>query len=152
MTAPLPEIALRGTWQVATEERNRTTTRLHVRHGTFPGLTVVLERCASGRLREAYPVGAHDVEARVPDKAVPLDVLTDLLRDVVTAVERSDPECRRIVFTATEGDLATIAAAEDAGLRYVVDVDIPDGSVSLLVAEPDWVTHVDMDLDHVPQT
>lgn len=152
MTAPLPEIALGGAWKVATEERTRTTTRLHVRHGTLPGLTVALERCASGRLREAYPVNAHDIEARVLDKAVLPDVLTDLLRDVITALERSDPECRRIVFAAPPGDLATIAAAEKAGLRYVVDVDLPDRSVSLLVAEPDWVTHVDMDLDHVPQT
>ena len=49
-----------------------------------------------------------------------------------------------------------MAAAESAGFRYVVDVDVPDEDgvveqLSLLVREPDFVTHVDMDLDHVPE-
>lgn len=41
---------------------------------------------------------------------------------------------------------------EAVGFRYVIDVDLPEGAVSLTVAEPDWVTKVYMDLDHVPET
>ena len=113
---------------------------------------VVLERCATGRLRAAYPVAEHDVEARFADATPEPAVVTSVLERAVAAVLDADPQCRRVVFAAPEGDLATLAAAENAGFRYVVDVDLPDGSVSLTVAEPDWVTAVDMDLERVPQT
>ncbi|GCE44881.1 hypothetical protein Rhow_000507 [Rhodococcus wratislaviensis] len=46
--------------------------------------------------------------------------------------------------------MATIAAAEAAGFRYVVDVDVAESELSLLVSEPGWVTEVDIDLEHVP--
>ena len=112
---------------------------------------VVIERCVKGRLRAAYPVAEHDVEVRFPVPPAAAE-LTPALREVVASVLASDAECRRVVFAAAEGDLATLDAAEQAGFRYVVDVDLPDGPVSLAVAEPDWVTAVDMDVDHVPQT
>jgi hypothetical protein len=56
------------------------------------------------------------------------------------------------VFGAPRGDLATLTAAENAGFRYIVDVDLAGASLSLAVAEPPWVTSVDMDLGHVPGT
>jgi hypothetical protein len=62
----------------------------------------------------------------------------------------ADPECRRVVFAASVGDLDAVAAAQAAGFRYVLDVDVPDAELSLLVAEPDWVSDVDADLDRVP--
>ncbi|RVX38879.1 hypothetical protein EDD27_1207 [Nonomuraea polychroma] len=107
---------------------------------------VRLERCATGRLRDAYPVAAHDLELRVNEAT------TGLLRALVEAVSVADPRCRRVVYAVPEGDLAGIAAAEAAGFRYVVDVDLADAQLSLLVAEPAWVTRTDMDLDNVPDT
>ncbi|MBB6344387.1 hypothetical protein ACWGH8_34795 [Nonomuraea muscovyensis] len=110
---------------------------------------VRLERCATGHLREAYPAGAHDVEVRV-SPAVTGEAMTRLLQDTTDAVARADPACRRLVCPVPEGDLDRMAAAESAGYRYVVDVDLPGEQLSLLVHEPDWVTRTDMDLGHVP--
>ncbi|MFF0818183.1 hypothetical protein ACFYVR_23965 [Rhodococcus sp. NPDC003318] len=122
-------------------------------------VTVEFVRCVRGRLRLAYPVSTHDVEVRVADIAT-ADELTAALRVVVPAVREADPRCRKVVYPVVSngsareplGALATIAAAEAAGFRYVVDVDIADAELSLMVAEPDWVTAVDIDLDHVPGT
>ncbi|GAA4965842.1 hypothetical protein HD597_007027 [Nonomuraea thailandensis] len=105
---------------------------------------VRLERCAAGRLRDAYPVAAHDLEVQAPEADA------GLLRAVVDAVAQADPHCRRVVYAVPEGDLNRMAVAESAGFRYVVDVDLADAQLSLLVAEPEWVTRTDMDLDHVP--
>ncbi|MFI6737838.1 hypothetical protein ACIBI9_33370 [Nonomuraea sp. NPDC050451] len=110
---------------------------------------VHLERCATGRLREAYPAGARDVEVRV-SPAVTGEAMTRLLRVVTDAVSRQDPACRRVVCPVPEGDLGRIAAAEAAGFRYVVDVDLADEQLSLLVAEPEWVTGIDP--GRVPET
>lgn len=128
------------------------------REGGRP-VTVELVRCVNGRLRLAYPVAARDVEARVSDVTSAKD-LTAVLRAIVPAIRESDPQCRKVVYAvehsgsgrAPLSTAATIAAAEAAGFRYVVDVDIDDAELSLLVAEPEWVTGVDIDLDHVPGT
>ncbi|MGP3911331.1 hypothetical protein [Nonomuraea sp. 10N515B] len=112
----------------------------------FQGARVRLERCAAGRLREAYPVAAHDIELQVDEAG------TELLRALVDSVSVADPRCRRVVYAVPEGDLARIAAAESAGFRYVVDVDLADAQLSLLVAEPAWVTRTDMDLGQVPDS
>ncbi|MFI7135572.1 hypothetical protein ACIBQ1_58680 [Nonomuraea sp. NPDC050153] len=109
---------------------------------------VRLERCVTGRLRGAYPVGARDVEVRVSPTATG-KAMTRLLQRVTEAVTRTDPGCRRLVCPVPEGDLDRMAAAESAGYRYVVDVDLPGEQLSLLVHEPEWVTRTDMDLDRV---
>ena len=113
-------------------------------------MTIVVERSGAGRLADAYPISTHDIEIQV-STAEP-GVLTRVLRELAADIQQTDPQCRRVVFAAPASDVAAIAAAEQAGFRYVVDVDIIDGSVSLMVVEPAWVTRVDMDLDHVPQT
>jgi len=114
-------------------------------------MTVVLERCATGRLRDAYPVNRHDVELRLTER-LPADEVTRVLAAAARGVLAENPHCRRVVFAVPVDDPATMVAAEAAGFRYVVDVDIPGVELSLLVAEPDWVTAVDMDLDGVPGT
>ena len=115
---------------------------------------ISVERCAVGRLRDAYPVGEHDLEVRVENE--PLESLGETLRIEAARLLSDDSDCRKVVFAAPEGDLPVIAAAELAGFRYVVDVDVCDSnelvSLSLLVYEPERVTFVDMDLDQVPQT
>ncbi len=112
---------------------------------------VVLQRCATGRLREAYPVHRHDVEARLTGQW-PAEEITRVLGEAARVAFEQDPHCRRVVFASAVADLATMAAAEAAGFRHVVDVDIPGLELGLLVAEPDWVTTVDIDLDRVPGT
>jgi hypothetical protein len=148
MNNPAP-VHLRS-WIVRRQQVSHKVTELFVQARDGVTASVALERCSSGRLREAYPVGEHDLEARVSE--LPPAALCSLLGEVVAAAFGADPRCRRVLFAAPEGDLAVLSAAEDAGFRYVLDVDLPDGAVSLAVAEPDWVTAVDMDLDHVPQT
>ncbi|MBV6760411.1 hypothetical protein [Rhodococcus opacus] len=152
---------LRFTSQWTSEEVTWSNSRGHLllRHADGADLTVELQRCARGRLRNAYPVSSHDLEVQVGG-AESTDVLTASLGAVVTAIEAAEPQCRRIVyavdtdgsFSGAVGRLSVIAAAEAAGFRYVVDVDLADAELSLLVAEPRWVTEVDMDLDHVPGT
>lgn len=92
---------------------------------------LTLERCAEGRLRAAYPVGAHDVEVRVSGR-----VTRELLAEAITTIKASNPHCRRLVFAAAEGDGAAAVAAEQAGFRYVVDVDLRDAALRLFVHEP----------------
>ncbi|MEU6729342.1 hypothetical protein ABZ917_37050 [Nonomuraea wenchangensis] len=111
---------------------------------TRHGAGVRLERCAAGRLRDAYPVAAHDLELRVAEADA------ELLRALVDDIAAADPQCRRVVYAVPQGDLDRMAVGEAAGFRYVVDVDLADEQLSLLVAEPEWVTRTDMDLNHVP--
>ncbi|WP_158839951.1 hypothetical protein [Saccharothrix deserti] len=114
-------------------------------------MTVEVERCSAGPLRDAYPIAANDVEVRVTGASTS-EVLTNVLTTLVGEVLTADPRCRRVVFAAPAGDHDTVSAAEAAGFRYVLDVDLPGAELSLLVAEPTWVTRVDMDLDRVPGT
>jgi len=136
-------------WTIIDQQSSRHATKcVLTKLDTF--LDARLERCAHGRLRDAYPAAEHDIEIRLDD--APTDELRALLGALSAAVQQADPQCRRVVFGAPLGDLATLAAAENAGFRYVVDVDLADASLSLAVAEPSWVTSVDMDLDRVPGT
>jgi hypothetical protein len=115
---------------------------------------ISVTRCLDGRLKSAYPASRHDVELRVQG-AMGADLSVALAREVARIFE-GDPQCRKIVYAAPAGDLATIRAAEAAGFRYVVDVDIADAGrrleLSLLVREPQFVTRVDMDPNRVPQS
>ncbi|MFF2027879.1 hypothetical protein ACFVW2_39710, partial [Streptomyces sp. NPDC058171] len=85
-------------------------------------MTVELQQCARGRLRNSYPVGARDVEIRVFG-AVDAEHLTDTLNAIVPAIRAADPRCRKVVYSVdsngaqrTPGSgLSTIAAAESAG-------------------------------------
>lgn len=113
-----------------------------------------VERCLEGRLRNAYPAARHDVELQVDGE---VHDLTHLLRRESDRILGADPLCRKVVFAVPAGDPDMVLAAEVAGFRYVVEVDIPDPAggvltLVLLVREPAHVTAVDMDLDRVPHT
>lgn len=149
----LPRLRFAAPW--SSEERHWSSTggRLLLRRIAGPSVAVEVQRCVSGRLRNSYPVAAHDIEVRVSD-AESSEALTEVLVAVVRAVRAADPDCRKVVYAVDRGPQprarATVSAAEAAGFRYVVDVDITDAELSLLVSEPDWVTRVDMYLDRVP--
>ncbi|MFJ2116226.1 MULTISPECIES: hypothetical protein [unclassified Streptomyces] len=146
--AVFTRLPLDPAWETVRESHRRYSADLLVR-GDGVTVDVRLERCAAGRLRDGYPVGARDVEVRVDD-ACPVAVLPGLLRALVAAVQRADPDCRRIVHAVPVGRPSTVEAAESAGFRYVVDIDLGQTEISLLVAEPDWATSTDIDLDRVP--
>ncbi|GGJ34165.1 hypothetical protein [Streptomyces brasiliensis] len=141
-------LALGPGWNAVHTSRGRAAADLRV---SRDGVTVDvrLERCAAGRLRDTYPVGAHDVEVRV-GAGCPQAVRTELLRTLTDAVLAADPRCRRVVHAVRVGDADGLASARSAGFRHAVDVDLGREELGLLVKEPDWVTATDMDLDRVP--
>jgi hypothetical protein len=154
----LPALDIPGAWKTTAESRtcSRFTGRLRL-HGQDIDVGVRVERCVAGRLREAYPAGAGDLEVRIDridgiDGGCPHDTLAELLRTLVDAVRAADPRCRRIVYAAAEDDQDAIAAATAAGFRPVVAVDLGEQQLGLLVVEPDRGSAIDTDLDHVPGT
>lgn len=104
-----------------------------------------VRRARAGDLVDAYPAGSHDVELLPP-----ADASAALLAQAAEEAFAVDPRCRRVVLAVPEGDLQAIARAEDAGFRYVVDVEIRAGGRSLLVREPDWVLAQPHVLEDIP--
>lgn len=144
MTTPFGALELDTRWT----ERSGTEGDVRLRfdqEGT--PIEFSARRCADGRLRNAYPVSAHDVELDVLNGAAPQQIVR-ALAVLTQAILSSDHSCRRVVFAAAADDHALVAAAQAAGFRYVLDVDVPGAELSLLVAEPRWLT--DFDNDRVP--
>ena len=99
----------------------------------------------SGELVDAYPAGAHDRELALEGV-----LATGAVRAFTDALLSSDPRCRRVVLSVPEMDLDAIRFGEEAGFRYVVDVETRAGAFSLLVAEPEWVIDQAQALDDIP--
>jgi hypothetical protein len=55
-----------------------------------------------------------------------------------------------VVLPVPELDLDAIGWAEDAGFRYVIDVETISGGYSLLVTEPQWVLDQPAILEDIP--
>jgi hypothetical protein len=91
-------------------------------------------RVLGNRLDGTYPIGAEDREVRIHAASSPASVAT-----AVRSLMSDAPRCRRVVLALTVGSLEDMRIAEDGGFRFVVDVDTHDESLSLLVAEPEWV-------------
>ncbi|MEI4271155.1 hypothetical protein TEK04_05430 [Klenkia sp. LSe6-5] len=131
------------------QENSSARTDLELEHESGATAQIRLERCVAGRLESAYPASVRDVEIRV----VALSdggLLTAVLEGVVRAVRSAEPACRRIIYGAPRGQVGAVAASEQAGFRYVVDVDLVDAELSLLVSEPEWVSVADEAADAVP--
>ncbi|MGW3954776.1 hypothetical protein ACWEKM_28450 [Streptomyces sp. NPDC004752] len=143
----LPKVLLPARWNAAPVRRGRHAQDLRGAKETR-AFGIHLERCAAGRLRDAYPVALHDIEVQADDCAN--EALPHLLTALIDAVSRADPRCRRLVLVTSAADGTRIAAAESAGFRYVVDVDLGSAECSLLTWEPAWATPTDPDLDRVP--
>jgi len=135
MTTPFPGLVLPAAVDDISVVDSATTG--HARIG--------VRRARSSELADAYPAGTHDRE---------LIIEGDPTASAVTAVTArmldSDPRCRRVVLPVPERDLEAIAWAEDAGFRYVVDVETRAGAFSLLVTEPDWVLNQPHILEDIP--
>jgi hypothetical protein len=132
--------------QLASRERS---VRLRFDDQTGTAVEFGVVRCADGRLRDTYPVGAHDMEIYAVNDIAP-QILTRALTELSRAVLDGDPRCRRVVFAALADHADIEKAAAAAGFCHIVDVEVPGVELSLLVAEPDWVRKVDADIDKVP--
>ncbi|MBK0422026.1 hypothetical protein JD292_08060 [Leucobacter sp. CSA2] len=102
-------------------------------------------RSRGGHLRDAYPSGTHDLELGFSGAPDPRAVA-----DYTAALLRADERCRRVVLAVPELDLDAISWAEDAGYRYVIDVETVTGGHSLLVTEPQWVIDQPAILEDIP--
>jgi len=102
-------------------------------------------RARNGELREAYPAGAHDIELGYGGTPTP-----EAMADYTARLLRANTRCRRVVLPVPELDLEAIAWAEDAGFRYVIDVETYEGGYSLLVTEPQWVLDQPVILEDIP--
>lgn len=90
-------------------------------------------------VRHTYPFGSHDKVMTYSD--------AEDMRATVDKTFADDPQCRRIVVPVEQENLEQIAECEKAGLRYVLDVRTRDGEeLSLMVAEPEWVTSQSTDI------
>ncbi len=103
-----------------------------------------------GPLGTAYPAGIADLELDLRGLGDP-----DALRGLGEQILRENPACRRVVLPVPAGDLDAIGFAEDAGFRYVVDVDVAGErgeitELSLLVLEPGWVADAPTAVDDLP--
>ncbi|WP_430333694.1 hypothetical protein [Rhodococcus sp. ACT016] len=103
-----------------------------------------------GPLGYAYPAGIADLE-------LDAEGLRDAgaLRALGERILRENPACRRIVLPVPAGDLDAIGLGEDAGFRYVVDVDVPGepgaiAELALLVMEPGWVADAPTAVNDLP--
>lgn len=144
----LAGVRLGPTWRrIKSDDR---TVRLRCSVGGAD-IEIGARRSVESRLRDAYPVSHHDVELRAFD-GLASQGFTAALAELSQAILAADARTRRVVFAAAAGDEAAIAAARAAGFRYVLDVDVPGAELSLLVAEPDWVTKRDARLDQVPES
>jgi hypothetical protein len=135
-----------GWRQLGSRERS---VRLRFDDQTGTAVEFAVRRCADGRLRDTYPVGAHDMEIYAVNDIAP-QILTRALAELSRAVLDADPRCRRVVFAAPADHADIEKAASAAGFRHVVDVEVPGVELSLLVAEPGGVRKVDADIDKVP--
>ncbi|MER6332907.1 hypothetical protein [Streptomyces sp. NPDC001034] len=144
---PLPDVRLGPSWRAGTGSHGRRFRDLRA-DGEGGAVEARVERCAWGRLRDAYPVGLRDLEVRVGPCAA--GALADLLAELREALADADPLSRRVVFAVPVDDPGRIAAAESAGFRRVVDIDLDEVEHTLLTWEPAWATRIDPGLDRVP--
>lgn len=123
------------------------TTAYRITEDGEPRGTVQVVLAADSDVRGAYPAGLHDrlLEPSEDATAASLQIASE-------QVMYADSRCRRLVVAVPEEDVPQIARAESAGYRYVVDVDLVARSVSLMVAEPDWVLEESRNIDDVPGT
>ena len=92
-----------------------------------------------------YPIGIEDREVRIHGGST-----SSAIAVAVHTILTEAPRCRRVLLALPVGDLGSMRIAEEGGFRYVVDVDTHRASVSLLVAEPEWVLAQPSAMEDIP--
>ncbi|WP_120005615.1 hypothetical protein [Nesterenkonia muleiensis] len=138
--APLPEA-----WTLSKDDDSAVDTVYQVWHGGTAAGRIRVSRVVSTAYEVTYPVGTQDRLLEVSD-----DAAAEAIQLVSEHLFAHATHCRRLVIACPEEDVEQIAQAEQAGYRYVVDVDLPDRSVSLMTAEPQWVLEQSRNIDIVP--
>lgn len=83
-------------------------------------------------IRHTYPFGSNDVV--LPYSGA--NALSERIREVFD----TDAKCRRVIVPVEPDNVEEISACENAGMRYVLEVQLRTGEEHvLMVAEPDWV-------------
>jgi hypothetical protein len=144
----LGAVRLGPAWR-RTSEGERSAVLRYTADGT--DIEIGARRSVDGWLRDAYPISHHDVELHSVNGFASRG-FTVALAELSQAIFAVDAHTRRVVFAAAAGDEAAVSAARAAGFRYVLDVDVPGADLSLLVAEPDWVTTRDASPDQIPES
>lgn len=139
--AALPGLRLGPRWERLDDGGHQLRLRFKDEVGV---VELGVRRSADGQLRDSYPLSTHDIELYAVNDAPP-PALTRALAELSQAALDADPLCRRVVFAAPVDNSDVRKAAEAAGLRHVVDVDVPSAELSLLVCEPHWVARIDFD-------
>lgn len=120
--------------------------RISVRDGSGQVIGGVDARLVVGNeLDGTYPIGIEDREVRIHEPSS-----SAAIAKAVHTIHSESPRCRRVLLALPEGDLDAMRVAEEAGFRYAVDVDTRQASVSLLVAEPDWVLAQPSAIEDIP--
>lgn len=102
-------------------------------------------RVTGNRLDGTYPIGSEDREILVHKGSTPGAIAAS-----VHTILTDAPRCRRVVLAVPVGEIEAMLVAEAAGLRYVLDIDTHDESLSLLVAEPEWVLSQPSAMEDLP--
>lgn len=90
------------------------------------------QKIESSPLRHTYPYASNEIELTYGNP--------DAMQSDLKQIYAENPDCRRVVVAVPENDTEAIGNCEQAGLRFVVNVELRDGSdVALLVHEPEWV-------------
>ena len=117
-----------------------------VRDATGTVLGGVDARLVSGNdLDGTYPIGIEDREVRIHEGSTSAAIAV-----ATHTILTHAPRCRRVLLALPVGDLDAMRIAEDGGFRYVIDVDTHRASVSLLVAEPEWVLAQPSAMEDIP--
>ena len=79
--------------------------------------------------------------------------VAEALAQRISEVFATDPKCRRVIVPVEPDNVEEISACEDAGMRYVLDVQLRTGEEhALMVAEPDWVANQSTDTKNLELT
>ncbi|MFC8827330.1 GNAT family N-acetyltransferase [Streptomyces sp. NPDC057137] len=150
-----PEPVLGGGWALRATDPLRPVTRTSrgwsvVRDGT-PLLELTLHRVLHHPLRHCYPVGAHDLAVELSGGSARTEpAAAELLRALVPALFRADPECRRVISAPDADDTETIRRFEANGFRAITDADLEGRTVVLLAAEPAALAGLSTALNDMP--
>lgn len=150
MTLPMTwqGLSLGGRWRLLEDS---SSLRVRFTDETHGAVEMEVRRSDSGWLKDAYPVGAHDIECYCGRPATPR-AFAAAVTAFVSAAFDADPLCRRVVFSVDHDAAEAIAAGRQQGLTHVVDVEVRDAELALLVAEPNWCRIHDRVVDVVPGT